>query len=63
MLTCTAAGSRHADIAVTPGWSERTVENPLRAARRRLGVATTAQAIKIAIRNGDLGHGRDQHDG
>lgn len=63
VLTWTAAGRRHADIAATLGLSERTVENHLRAARRRLGVATTAQAIKIAIRNGDLGDSRDQHDG
>ncbi|WP_256578725.1 PA1136 family autoinducer-binding transcriptional regulator [Pseudomonas sp. B28(2017)] len=55
VLTWTAAGRRQADIASALGLSERTVENHLRAARRRLGVATTAQAIKIAIRNGDLG--------
>lgn len=55
VLTWTAAGRRQADIAAALGLSERTVENHLRAARRRLGVATTAQAIKIAIRNGDLG--------
>ncbi|AZD29843.1 PA1136 family autoinducer-binding transcriptional regulator [Pseudomonas chlororaphis] len=63
VLTWTAAGRRHADIAATLGLSERTVENHLRAARRRLGVATTAQAIKIAIRNGELGDGGDQLDG
>ncbi|WP_240349632.1 PA1136 family autoinducer-binding transcriptional regulator [Pseudomonas putida] len=55
VLTWTAAGRRQADIAAALGLSERTVENHLRAARRRLGVVTTAQAIKIAIRNGDLG--------
>lgn len=55
VLAWTAAGRRQADIAVALGLSERTVENHLRAARRRLGVATTAQAVKIAIRNGDLG--------
>ncbi len=63
VLTWTAAGRRQADIAATLGLSERTVENHLRAARRRLGVATTAQAIKVAIRNGDLGDSRGQHDG
>lgn len=54
VLAWTAAGRRQADIAVTLGLSERMVENHLRSARRRLGVATTAQAITIATRNGDL---------
>ncbi|WP_370599327.1 PA1136 family autoinducer-binding transcriptional regulator [Pseudomonas nitroreducens] len=54
VLAWTAAGRRQADIAATLGLSERTVENHLRSARRRLGVATTAQAITIAIRHGDL---------
>jgi len=55
MLAWIAAGRRQADIAATLGVSERTAENHLRRARRRLGVATTAQAIKVAIRNGDIG--------
>ncbi|WP_256588620.1 MULTISPECIES: LuxR C-terminal-related transcriptional regulator [unclassified Pseudomonas] len=50
----TAAGRRQADIAATLGLSERTVENHLRSARRRLGVTTTAQAIRMAIRNGEI---------
>ncbi|WP_153871862.1 PA1136 family autoinducer-binding transcriptional regulator [Pseudomonas haemolytica] len=54
VLAWTAAGRRQADIAATLGLSERTVENHLRSARRRLGVATTAQAIRIAIRNGEI---------
>lgn len=54
VLAWIAAGKRQADIAATLGLSERTVENHLRSARRRLGVATTAQAITFAIRNGDL---------
>ncbi|WP_261792948.1 PA1136 family autoinducer-binding transcriptional regulator [Pseudomonas chlororaphis] len=54
VLAWTAAGRRHADIAATLGLSERTVENHLRSARRRLGVATTAQAIRMAIRNGEI---------
>ncbi|MFK0087458.1 PA1136 family autoinducer-binding transcriptional regulator [Pseudomonas sp. NPDC090755] len=54
VLAWTAAGRRQADIAATLGLSERTVENHLRAARRRLGVATTAQAIQVATRSGDL---------
>lgn len=54
ILTWTAAGRRQADIAATLGLSERTIENHLRRIRRRLGVATTAQAIRVAIRNGDI---------
>nr|WP_280530696.1 LuxR C-terminal-related transcriptional regulator [Paraburkholderia sacchari] len=37
-----AAGRRQAEIAPALGLSERTVENHLRNARRRLGVTTTA---------------------
>lgn len=54
VLAWTAAGRRQAEIAATLGLSERTVENHLRRARRRLGVATTAQAIRAAIRSGDI---------
>jgi len=54
VLAWVAAGRRQADIAVTLGLSGRTVENHLRSARRHLGVATTAQAIKIAIRQGEI---------
>lgn len=54
VLAWTAAGRRQADIAATLGLSERTIENHLRSARRRLGVATTAQAIRMAIRNGEI---------
>jgi len=54
VLEWTAAGRRQADIAATLGLSERTVENHLRSARRRLGVTTTAQAIRMAIRNGEI---------
>lgn len=54
VLAWTAAGRRQAEIAATLCLSERTVENHLRSARRRLGVATTAQAITVAMRNGDL---------
>ena len=36
------------------GLSERTIENHLRRIRKRLGVATTAQAVRVAIRNGDI---------
>jgi len=54
VMEWTAAGRRQADIAATLGLSERTVENHLRSARRRLGVTTTAQAIRMAIRNGEI---------
>ncbi|WP_061237954.1 PA1136 family autoinducer-binding transcriptional regulator [Ectopseudomonas composti] len=54
VLAWTAAGRRQADIATTLGLSERTVENHLRSARQRLGVTTTAQAIRTAIRNGEI---------
>jgi DNA-binding CsgD family transcriptional regulator len=49
----TAAGGGEASAA-TLGLSERTVENHLRRIRKRLGVATTAQAIRVAIRNGEI---------
>lgn len=54
VLAWTAAGRRQAEIAATLGLSGRTVENHLRRARRRLGVATTAQAVRAAIRTGDI---------
>lgn len=54
VLAWTAAGRRQIEIAATLGMSERTVENHLRRIRKRLGVATTAQAISVAIRNGEI---------
>jgi LuxR family transcriptional regulator (chaperone HchA-associated) len=54
VLSWTAAGRRQIEIAATLGLSERTVENHLRRIRRRLRAATTAQAIRMAIRNGDI---------
>ncbi|WP_421706032.1 PA1136 family autoinducer-binding transcriptional regulator [Alloalcanivorax xenomutans] len=54
VLAWTTVGRRQADIAATLGLSIRTVENHLRRARHRLGVATTAEAIRMAIRNGDI---------
>lgn len=54
ILVWTAAGWRQSAIADTLGLSVRTVENHLRNSRRRLGVATTAEAIRIAIRHGHI---------
>lgn len=54
VLAWTAAGRRQIDIAATLGLSERTVENHLRRIRKRLGVSTTAQAVRVAIRNGEI---------
>ncbi|MEG1733418.1 MAG: LuxR C-terminal-related transcriptional regulator [Comamonas sp.] len=44
------------EIAAALGLSERAVENHLRRIRirKRLGAATTAQAISVAIRNGEI---------
>lgn len=49
-----AAGKRQADAALILGLSERTVENHLRRVRGRLGAATTAEALRIAIRLGEI---------
>ena len=54
ILAWITAGRRQADIAATLGLSERTVENHLRRIRIRLGVATTAQAIRVAIKIGEI---------
>lgn len=54
ILAWTAAGRRQAEIAAMLGLSGRTIENHLRRIRKRLGVATTAQAIRVAIRMGDI---------
>ncbi|WP_392662764.1 PA1136 family autoinducer-binding transcriptional regulator [Amaricoccus sp. B4] len=54
VLTWIAVGRRHVEIADTLGLSERTIENHLRRIRKRLGVTTTAQAIHVAIRTGEI---------
>ncbi len=54
VLRWTAAGRRQIEIAETLGLSERTVENHLRRVRIKLGVATTAQAVRVAMRQGEL---------
>lgn len=45
ILSWIAAGQRQGDVASLLGLSERTVENHLRRVRKRLGVASTAQAV------------------
>lgn len=54
VLALTAAGRRQSDIADSLGITTRTVENHLRRIRQRLNVQTTGQAIRVAIRIGDL---------
>ncbi|MDI9249829.1 LuxR C-terminal-related transcriptional regulator [Stenotrophomonas sp. RS-48] len=54
VLRWVSAGRRQAEIAATLGLSARTVENHLRRARQRLGVATTAQAVRAAARRGEI---------
>lgn len=49
-----AAGKRQADAAQLLGLSERTVENHLRRIRHRLGAATTAEAIRLALGTGEI---------
>ena len=49
-----ALGKQQAEVAAILMISERTVENHLRAARRRLGAASTAQAVARALRLGDI---------
>ncbi|PLP98525.1 PA1136 family autoinducer-binding transcriptional regulator [Cupriavidus pauculus] len=55
ILQWVTAGKRQAEIAATLGLSERTIENHLRNARHRLGVATTAQAVRFALASGEIG--------
>ena len=54
VLRWLAAGQRQADIAATLGLSERTIENHLRRIRLRLGAKTSAEAIRIGLRGGDI---------
>jgi LuxR family transcriptional regulator (chaperone HchA-associated) len=54
VLRWLAAGKRQVDIAATLGLSERTIENHLRRIRLRLGAKTSAEAIRIGLRNGDI---------
>ncbi len=54
VLQWIALGKQQAEVAAILMISERTVENHLRAARRRLGAASTAQAVARALRLGDI---------
>jgi len=49
-----SAGKRQAEAASIMGLSERTIENHLRRVRRRLGATTTAEAVRMAIRSGEI---------
>lgn len=49
-----ASGRRQADVALLLDLSERTVENHLRRIRNRLSAASTAQAIHLLVRAGEL---------
>lgn len=50
-----ASGRRQADVALLLDLSERTIENHLRRIRNRLGAASTAQAVHLLVRTGELG--------
>ncbi|WP_225063179.1 LuxR C-terminal-related transcriptional regulator [Komagataeibacter rhaeticus] len=54
VLSWTAAGRQHIDIASILGLSERIVENHLHRIRNRLGTSTTAQTVRTVIQNGDI---------
>lgn len=56
VLQWIASGRRQSEIATILGLSPRTVENHLRRARLRLGVATTAQALHAALQRGEIKH-------
>ncbi|KTR83907.1 LuxR family transcriptional regulator [Novosphingobium barchaimii] len=49
-----ASGRRQADVALLLGLSERTIENHLRRIRNRLGAASTAQAVHLLMRAGEV---------
>lgn len=49
-----ASGRRQADVALQLKLSERTVEGHLRRIRNRLGAASTAQAIYLLVRAGEV---------
>lgn len=49
-----ASGRRQADVAMLLDLSERTIENHLRRIRSRLNAASTAQAVHLLVRAGEL---------
>lgn len=49
-----ASGHRQAEVALLLDLSERTVENHLRRIRNRLNAASTAQAVHLLVRAGEL---------
>ena len=49
-----ASGRRQADVALLLDLSERTIENHLRRIRNRLSAASTAQAVHLLVRAGEL---------
>lgn len=54
VLQWIALGKHQAEVATILMISERTVENHLRAARQRLGAASTAHAVAQAMKLGDI---------
>jgi len=54
VLQWVALGKQQAEVAAILMISERTVENHLRSARKRLGAASTAHAVARAMRLGDI---------
>ena len=55
VLRLVGQGLKHNEIASALSISGRTVENHLRRIRSRLGVATTAQAVQVAMMTGEFG--------
>jgi LuxR family quorum sensing-dependent transcriptional regulator len=55
VLVLSARGNSTAEIAVTMGIAERTVEEHVRHACRRLGARNRTHAVAIAIRDGHIG--------
>ena len=54
MVRYIASGRRQADVALLLKLSERTVEGHLRRIRNRLSAASTAHAIYLLVRAGEI---------
>ena len=54
MIRWIASGRRQADVALQLKLSERTIEGHLRRIRSRLGAASTAQAVYLLVRAGEM---------